>query len=201
MFVYQDKPYRLSDRVWRTAIDVRANIDQLLDYHIPQGVAAVDLAEYLVQYLTPGERPITTKTPYGIEGSYSARRLARTEITAAAGRSTINASIINPYIVGDQWTLSASHPEFDICDKNAAGGPNGDGIYPPQNFPIYPAHPHCLCYIVPIVTQNPAQVTQALRDEIDNRTDFALSMEGIFALHWFIETLLSGDFSHLTPIF
>jgi hypothetical protein len=48
--------YRLSDRVWRDAIDVRSRIDRLLDYHIAQGASAVDIADELERFLTPGAR-------------------------------------------------------------------------------------------------------------------------------------------------
>ena len=167
LFVYGDSPYRLSDRVWNTAIDVRDNIDQMLVYEIPRGKSAVDIAKQLEIYLIPAGAKPKTKKPYGTEGSYSARRFSRTEITAASGRSTLNAGALNPYVTGNQWVLSASHPEPDPCDDNASGGPNSDGIYPIGEFPAYPNHPHELCTIIPGITDNPAQVTSDLRAQID----------------------------------
>src|SRR5690606_14807505 len=137
--------YRLSDRVWRTAVDVRSRVDRLLDTEIARGTSAVDIADLLEDFLTPGARRIRTNTPYGQEGSYAARRLARTEITAAAGRATVNAAHANPFVEGLQWRLSASHPRIDICDEYARGGPNGDGIYAVGDAPPYPAHPQCIC--------------------------------------------------------
>lgn len=202
LFVYGDSPYDLSDRVWNTAIDVRDNIDQMLAYEIPRGTSAVDIAEKLERYLTPGAAPVTTTTPYGTEGSYSARRLSRTEITAAAGRSTINASVLNPYVIGDQWVLSASHPEPDPCDTNANGGPNGDGIYAPENFPPYPNHPHELCTIIPVVTENPQAITAALHKQMDAylagdtspATQEISALQGAFDLDFLIAALMFGWF-------
>ena len=207
LFVYDDSPYTLSDRVWNTAIKMRQDIDDLLAYEIQTGKSAVDIAKILEQYLTPGAAGVTTNTPYGIEGSYGARRLSRTEITAAAGRSTLNASILNPYVVGDQWRLSASHPEADPCDDNASGGPNGDGIYKPENFPSYPNHPHELCTIAPVVTQNPAAVTAKLHAQIDAEFAAELSatqsneinaLQGAFNLDWLVRALVFGWFIQQT---
>ena len=174
-----------------------------LAYEIPTGKSAVDIAKLLEVYLTPGAAPITTNTPYGTEGSYGARRLSRTEITAAAGRSTLNASTLNPYVTGDQWRLSASHPEADPCDDNASGGPNSDGIYKPQNFPSYPNHPHELCTIIPVVTANPAAVTAQLHTQINAELAGELAiaqsneinaLQGAFDLDWLVQALVFGWF-------
>lgn len=203
LFVYGDDPYTLSDRVWNTAIEMRQNIDNLLAFEIQSGKSAVDIAKILEQYLTPGAAGVTTNTPYGNEGSYGARRLSRTEITAAAGRSTLNASILNPYVVGDQWRLSASHPEADPCDTNASGGPNSDGIYKPENFPSYPNHPHELCTIIPIVTANPEAVTAQLHAQIEAELARELAaaqsneinaQQGAFDPDWLIRALVFGWF-------
>lgn len=192
LFVYGNSPYRLSDRVWITAREVRARIDALLDYHIPRGTAAVTIADELVGFLTPGEVGRMTKKPYGVEGSYSARRLARTEITAAGGRATVNASIVNPFVDGIRWRLSASHPKVDHCDVNATGGVNGDGVYPPENFPKFPDHPHCMCACLPQVVRNPAVVVDQLRFGIEARSDEAMRLRGVFNLGWLVPALMGG---------
>lgn len=192
LFVYGDSPYRLSDRVWLTSGEVRARIDGLLDYHIQRGTSAVQIANMLVAFLTREAAGITTRKPYGTVGSYAARRLARTEITAAAGRAILNASQNNPYVTGEKWNLSPSHPKIDICDDHASGGPRGDGVYEKGNFPAYPAHPHCLCYITLEVTASPAEVTRQIRAEIDNRTEWAVRSEGWFYLTFLVAVLLYG---------
>lgn len=188
--------YTLSDRVWRTGIDVRSRIDRLLDYHIPRGEAAVDIARLLVPYLNPDAGRIRTRTPYGRVGSYAARRLARTEITAAAGRSALNMAMVNPWVEGCKWNLSPSHPRIDICDDHAGGGPGGDGVYEPGNFPLYPAHPHCLCYITFVVVRNPAQVVAQLREEIRQSTLYAQELQGAFNLDWLVAALMLEGFGN-----
>lgn len=192
--------YRLSDNGWNTAIRCRAAVDNLLAYEIPRGTAAVDIAKKLEPYLWPEAAKVRTKTPYGSDGSYWARRLARTEITAAAGRSAVNASIGNPYVELLRWLLSASHPEPDICDEHAHGGPDGDGRYDKRNFPAYPAHPNELCLVVPETVAAPAQVTADLRAAMAaTPVDGELyaqreQLQGAFNLDWLIEALLMGYF-------
>lgn len=189
--------YTLSDRVWRTAIEVRARIDRLLDYHIGRGTAAVDIAELLEDFLTPGARRLRTRTPYGREGSYAARRLARTEISAAAGRATVNTSIANPFVEGIQWSLSGSHPKPDICDDNARGGANGDGVYAPSEVPPYPAHPHCLCNLQPVTVKDTRELVEELRAEIRAATPRARAMQGMFNVDWLVLALMTGAFSDI----
>lgn len=201
--------YVLSDRVWNTAVDVRSKIDRLLLYHIAQGTAAVDIAPLLEQFLTGEAAKVTTQTPYGVVGSYSARRLARTEITAAAGRAVVNASRANPWVDRIEWRLSPSHPKVDICDSL-------QGVYPKNSVPLYPPHPHCLCYLIPLTSATPAEVTAALRAEIDavqNRLgvtdeearavrqgilgqfqDVQL-LYGVFNAGWMELALMNGDFT------
>lgn len=192
--------YTLSDRVWRNTAEIRTRIDRLLDYHISQGTSAVKIAELLEDFMTPGASKLRTltpygRTPYGTEGSYAARRLARTEISAAAGRATINSSIANPFVAGIQWRLSASHDKPDICDDNARGGPNGDGVYPPEQLPPYPAHPHDLCALLPVTIGSPSDLVDELRAGIANgrRSD----LQGILNENWLVNAILSGAIGQL----
>lgn len=184
--------YRLSDRIWRTSVDVRARIDQLLDYHISRGTAAVDIAQELEPFLTPSGRGPRTVRPYGREGSYTARRLARTEITRASGQGTIQAAQANPFVAGLQWRLSASHPKIDICDTYARGGPNGDGIYPLDEFPTYPAHPNCICSALPVPVGSTAALVADLRAEIRTVTPRARAMQGLMNPAFLVGAILGG---------
>lgn len=184
--------YRLSDRIWRTSIEVRSRIDRLLDYHIARGTSAVDIAELLEPFLTPQALRQRTVRPYGTEGSYAARRLARTEITAAAGRATVNAAAANPFVERLQWRTSGSHPGFDICDQNARGGPNGDGIYAIAETPPYPSHPNCLCSLLPVPTGSTADLVQSLRADIDAARPRARRLQGILNPIFLVQAILLG---------
>lgn len=184
--------YRLSDRVWQTAVESRAAINRFLEYHISAETAAVDIARQLEQFLLPEQRQIQTRRPYGRVGNYSARRLARTEITAAAGRGTINAAQVNPYVGGIRWRLSGSHPRIDICDEYANGGPNQNGIYPKNGVPQYPPHPHCLCSLLPVMVENPAEVGRNFEAEIQQVTRRAQTLAGIMNPEWLTSAILNG---------
>lgn len=184
--------YRLSDNGWNTAIEARRAIDNLLDYHIGLGTPAVEIANLLEPYLWPEAAKVLTQTPYGVDGSYWARRLARTEITAAAGRSMMNAALLNPYVEFVKWNLSLSHPEPDICDDNAHGGPDGDGTYPKTDVPQYPAHPHELCYLTSVVTRRPARINERLEQLIAQQQPEAVALRGAFNANWLLEALMTG---------
>lgn len=186
--------YRLDDRIWRASIEVRARIDELLDYHIAAGTSAIRIAELLEPFLTPAGAERRTRRPYGTQGSYAARRLTRTEITAAAGRATINASVINPFVVGIRWALSAAHPKFDVCDGYAKGGENGDGVYPKDQVPTYPPHPHCLCNLQPVPAGSVADLIETLRRDIRAYSPRARRLQGAFNLEWMVSALLNGFF-------
>jgi hypothetical protein len=184
--------YRLSDAGWRTSVETRKAINGLLDYHIASGTPAVEIAKLLEGFLWPEARRVRTRTPYGTDGSYWARRLARTEITAAAGRSMINASLANPFVEGIKWNLSLSHPCCDICDDYAGGGENGDGVYAKTDVPPFPAHPFELCYLTPETVSNPAAVNAQWETWIDERTPDAMALRGAFDRAWLVDALLYG---------
>lgn len=157
LFVHPDG-YRLSDRVWRANARTRNNIDRLLAYHVRNGTAAVDVAKELEKFLKREAKGRTLK-PYGRWGSYEARRLARTEITAAFGRATVAVAQANPFVDKIGWYLSPSRTgEWDCnCEANAAGSP-----YDVNNVPAYPDHPHCACTLRCIVGDT-KEVTEDIR--------------------------------------
>jgi len=157
LFVHPDG-YRLSDRVWRANARIRNNIDRLLAYHVRNGTAAVEVASELERFLKREVRGRTLK-PYGRWGSYEARRLARTEITAAFGRATVAAAQANPYVQQIEWALSPSRTQdWDCnCQSNTAGSP-----YPKGQVPTYPDHPHCMCTLRPVVGDT-KEITEDIR--------------------------------------
>ena len=159
-FVHPHDGYRLSDRIWRADAKTRNMIDGLLAHEIRNGTSAVRIAKQLESFLRKERAGVRTKKPYGRWGSYDARRLARTEITAAAGRATIASSQANPYVELVLWDLSnAEREDWDCnCEENAARDVGyGPGVYPVGEVPDYPDHPHCMCTLLPVVTVQPGQ--------------------------------------------
>ena len=158
--------YRLSDRLWNTRESARRAIDDRIREALLRGEDALDVADQLERWLHPGLQPtrnasgfvvadarpglpgspVLTWSPRGqYPGSYSTRRLMRTEITRVAGQETDEiARDLDLYV---EWLLSPRHPETDNCDNNASGSSRGmpQGVYTVDECPSYPDHPHCLC--------------------------------------------------------
>lgn len=131
--------YVLSDRIWRGGVATRARIDAMLAEGIRNGTGSLDLSNLLERFLLPTRAALRTRKPYGRDASFDGMRLARTEITAAFGRTTVLSAQLNPFVTQVIWRLSASHPRIDICDALASQGP-----YDPDRVPPYPPHPQCV---------------------------------------------------------
>ena len=102
--------------------------------------------------------------------SYEALRLARTEMTAAFGEGTIAAARMSPSYLGMKWVLSHNHPVTDICDTLAMRNDGlglGPGVYSPGNEPALPAHPNCICTLVPI-HESPEEFVARLRHWLED---------------------------------
>jgi len=77
-----------------------------------------------------------------------AQLIARTEIATAAHEAAVQSAISSPVVAAVRWTLSARHPERDVCDLLAEADfyGLGAGVYDPRAVPAKP-HPRCLCYL------------------------------------------------------
>ena len=174
--------YRLSDRVWDAGQETRRNIDRVLRQALATGEDALVTADKLETYLNPSLRPkrtkmgrlrrnqprsVVTATPgRGGQGSYAARRLTRTEMTRAHAEATRIAGTLNRWVTGLKYNLSPSHPRADICDPLAAHDEgNGRGVYTTGGCPLPPRHPHCLCFVTQVVTDDINSVVDTLRVE------------------------------------
>lgn len=150
--LWQDaRGYTLSDRIWAINEQTLSRIEALLDEGISSGRAAVSIADDLTQFLRASRRSVVTRKPYGIIGSFDARRLARSEITRSAGLSSYTAGITNPFVTRAYYHLSGVHDPKNCdgtCDDHAATSEQNDG-YPPEAVPIpmVDTHPQCMCYI------------------------------------------------------
>ena len=83
---------------------------------------------------------------------YFAERIARTELRRAYIDGFLAKYQDDPTVLAYRWRMSSAHPVFDICDlyANADLYGLGKGIYPKDKVPLLPAHPHCLCYLMPV---------------------------------------------------
>lgn len=163
--------YTLSDRIWQTGEQTRRKLDLLLTEGIRQGDSAVTIADRIDGFLHPTRRNIRTRRPYGIDGSFDARRLVRSEITLAHSRASQISARLNPYVGGMDWRLSPQHPRIDICDRLATIGMSGERLrepYPPDTapLPVQDSHPQCLCTSAPVLG-DVAAINEQLRQRMD----------------------------------
>jgi hypothetical protein len=150
----------LSDRIWEHREKYRSTMRDIIQESVTIGQDAVKTARMLQQYVRFGAMTLARDYPEMMKRmkgripgniSYEALRLARTEMTAAFGEGAIAAARVAPSYIGMKWVLSKSHPVVDICDTLSTYDSGlGPGVYPPGNEPPYPAHPNCLCALVPI---------------------------------------------------
>lgn len=169
----------LSDRIWEQGENFRNTMRDIIQESVAIGQDAVKTARMLQQYVRQGamtfarDYPEMMKRMKGrIPGniSYEALRLARTEMTAAFGEGTIAAARVSPSYIGMKWVLSHNHPVVDMCDTLAEHDEGlGRGVYSPGNEPPYPAHPNCLCALVPI-HEEPEKFVERLKKWRDDPT-------------------------------
>lgn len=145
------KGYTLSGRIWQTGVNTRVKVDQYLTDAIRSGKGALDMAKELEQFLLPNRANLRTDKPYGVNASFDAMRLARTEIGRAHSSAALAASRANPYVESQEWKLSPSHPKMDICDQLATLSMSGERLKPAYPIdgdvpiPIQDSHPQCIC--------------------------------------------------------
>ncbi len=144
----------LSDRIWNTAQNFGSTMRDIIQSGVATGQDAVTTARVLERYVKTDARTFARDYPNMMERmngrvpgniSYEALRLARTEMTGAYGEGVIVSGKANPGYKGVKWILSNTHPVPDICDVLAAVD-----LFESGREPIYPAHPNCLCALVPV---------------------------------------------------
>lgn len=163
----------LSDNIWSKSVKYKDTMTKILQTAVAEGQDCVKTARMLDQYVLKGKQTLVDNYPDMIKRmgnripsdvSYEALRLARTEMTAAYGEGVIASATVNPSTKGIKYILSNTHPKPDICDTitgiDAYG--LGIGVYPIENAPSYPFHPHCLCVVL-TVNEQPEDLVQRLK--------------------------------------
>lgn len=154
--------FNLSQRVWRLDHDGLQQIRSVLAQAMLERTSAPELARRLEPLLgagmdcprwtmarlyrmTAGERATDERgllrgdACAGRGVAYNALRLARNEIQIAHHRMTDEIYQHAPWVEGIFIRLSPGHPETDICDEYANGGP-----YQPGEVQL-PLHVQCMC--------------------------------------------------------
>ena len=157
----------LSKSIWRLNQNTRQGLSRLVTEGVARGFHYDDprIVEQVERFLQPAklnaktmrakrlQRVITRKLKDGTtytfrqrSVSYDAARLLRTEFGNAFKEASHLAAERNPACEGEQWILSAFHPDIGCDCENYAQHDEGlgEGVYSVGNFPITP-HPQCLC--------------------------------------------------------
>ena len=156
----------LSDRVWKTAEQLRDEMQMAISVSLGSGRSASTISREVRQYLREPDKlfrrvkvgtdadgnPIyrlseAAKKYHPGQGVYrssykNAMRLARTETNAAYRTADAERWEQMEFVTGIRISLSHNHPMPDICDVLA-------GDYP-KDFKFTGWHPQCFCYAVPI---------------------------------------------------
>src|SRR5690606_5467940 len=167
----------LSDRIWEQGEKYRNAMRDIIQEAVATGQDAVKTARMLERYVRQGAMTLARDYPEMMKRmkgripgniSYEALRLARTEMSAAFGEGAIAAARVAPSYLGMKWVLSGSHPVPDMCDTLATYDSGlGSGVYPPGDEPPYPAHPNCLCALVPI-HEKPEEFVERLKHWLED---------------------------------
>lgn len=154
--------FNLSGRIWRLEQDGLTQIRAILTQAMMERTNAADLARLLegalgagmgcprwtmtrLYRMDPSERMADTRgllrgdECHGQGVAYNALRLARNEIQIAHHRMADEIYQNAPWVEGVYIRLSPGHPETDICDEYANGGPYRVGEVQ------LPLHVQCMC--------------------------------------------------------
>lgn len=164
---------KLSEQIWNKNQNYRKNINKILVSGVATGEDCAVVARSIEKYVKNGSKSFAESYPNMMSRmkgrvpqdiTYEALRLARTEMTSAYGMGTMKSSELNPSNRGVRFMLSASHPEYDICDVHCSRNDYelGPGGYPLEAAPDYPFHPNCLC-IMTQINEDPNDLLERLR--------------------------------------
>lgn len=152
---------KLAESVYYQEALANDRIDRIINSALARGLSARELAFEVRRYIRPDVRG-------GV--SYAAMRLSRTELNNAFHARTVAFHEEKPWVEATKWCLSGSHPRPDACDDYAGrshfpGG--GPGEYRPGDVPPKP-HPHCLCFMIPILVPETEFQARLLGGDYDN---------------------------------
>jgi hypothetical protein len=159
----------LAQRIYNTQAWMDGRVERGINSALTRGLSAREFAKEALDWFSP-------TTPGGAR--YAAMRLARTEINNAFHAMAVNAADA-PWTKGMKWHLSQSHPKPDICDEYARNDPDnlGEGVYKVRNVPKKP-HPHCFCFVTPVVEEEDAFLDNLVAGRYDSHIDGVLAGSG-----------------------
>lgn len=80
-----------------------------------------------------------------------AETIARTEVAFADSEGNMAAYRASGVVSGKEWIIGSEHDDDDDCDENADAGIIGLDDAFPDGSDTAPAHPRCVCDVLPVV--------------------------------------------------
>lgn len=152
----------LSQRIYKAGEVLKSELEAGLGAGIARGQSAAEMGRDLRQYLKyPDKLFRRVRDEEGVlrlsknakafkpgQGVYRSsraniERLTRTETNMAYRKADNERFNQMPFVLGYEVKLSGSHVKCDMCDAMAGEYPN--------DFVFVGWHPHCLCYVVPVL--------------------------------------------------
>lgn len=188
----------LSDRIWTSSRKINRSLGEIVRDGMHNGEHPVQIAKKLDVYVQKDARTLKHQYPNMAERighmipndlSYEAVRLARTETMAAFGQATIESAQVIPSLDGLQWALSNAGVACKHCVENAERDTGyGPGVYKVNDVPKYPAHPNCMCILLPVLADSESFTKRLLDWQADPSSDPELET-------WFREHYLNEPYS------
>lgn len=189
---------QLSDRIWRTSLDARRSIDEVITRGIRQNLSTREIATQLERYLLPDAGGLT-KLPYGTSASYPAMRLARTEIARAANEVSLVSIKLHPlYSLVDVVRSGRGDPKCALCRSHETISISGQRVRQPYNFddvPSVPLHPHCLCRYQP--AEDGELTSDEMRSRFETWEPYANPASGSYFTRLLLGTVLALQLSNV----
>ena len=103
----------------------------------------------------------TNKLRDTLESNYAfseqrAETIARTETAFADSRGNMIAYKESGVVSGKEWIMGSEHDIDDECDDNEAAGVIGLDDEFPSGDTEAPAHPNCVCDVLPVLAEQEA---------------------------------------------
>lgn len=140
----------------RSIRKVRYQADDLVDDRATYNHFRTSLRELMDKLEHGSEKAAQRALQNAIQekSRYVAERIARTEGARARYDAFIARYGEDDSVVAYRWKLGSRHPAEDICDMYAHADLYGlgAGVFPKDQAPVNPAHPHCLCHYAPVYT-------------------------------------------------
>ena len=163
--IYNEKEFKLSDRVWDLSNGTGEGIKALVEAGV--NMDCKKLAKAIDEFVGKGNRKTIKEYPnmmkrlkgrFPPDTTFAAMRVARNELSELYFTTSIKDYLENPYIEAVQWLLANNRLKMygEKCDCNDIAYEDvyglGRGIYPIDKVPARP-HVMCMCNIAPITSR------------------------------------------------